>query len=552
MHEPESVAKQPSPSPLSVPIFRTIWIASMVANFGVTMQAVGASWLMTTLSESPVMVALVQAFASLPVMLLSLAAGAIADNLDRRHVMLASQMAMMAASIALAVLAIAGWISPSLLLLFTFLMGCGTAINWPAMQVTLAEIVPVESVPRAVALNGMGVNIARSVGPALAGVIISTFGVAIALALNTVTYLGMIGALLRWRRKPPERLLPPEALGSAMLAGIRYATMSPMIVAVLLRALFYGFCASALQALMPLIARDLLGGNALTFGFLLGSFGFGAVIGALFSARLRARWSPETTVERMTMVGAAGSAIAGFSTYLPLTLLAIALAGASWLITLSTFNVTLQLSAPRWVVARELSLYQTAVFGGVAFGSWSFGSLAAHVGGDMALIVSAVGLCLVALAGRIMPIKVRSRADLQLRTGWQAPETQVPVNMQSGPIVLTTEYRVKPDYALRFTAIMQERSRILRRDGARHWSLGRDLSTPELWTERFHLPTWLDYLHLNQRRTRDDLALMQSLNKILIEGTSPVVHRSIERQSGALPWTRSPDLAMIEASATSG
>jgi MFS family permease len=541
-----------SASPLLFPQFRWIAGAAMIANFGANIQAVGASWTMTMLSHSPLMVALVQAAASLPVMLLSLAAGAIADNLDRRKVMLAAQLLMFSASVALAATALAGSLSPALLLGFTFVIACGTAINWPAMQVSLAELVPTPSVARAISLNAMGLNIARSLGPAIGGGVISAFGAATAFLLNAFSYIAMIVALLRWRREVPARLLPPERLLPAMGAGIRYAAMSPVIGRVLLRSLGYGLCSSAIMALMPLIARDLVHGGAFTYGLLLGGFGLGAVVSAMVSTQIRARWSSESIVKWASLTGVAGAALAGASHWLPVTFLAMAMAGASWLTTLATFNVVIQLSSPRWVVARALSLYQTAIFGGMAFGSWTFGALASQFGGAASLFLCAAGLCLVALAGLVIPIRSRGDADLQPRSDWRIPETVMPVDLRSGPIVITLEYRIDPQNALRFSAIMQERSRILRRDGARHWSLGRDLSDPEQWIERFHLPTWFDYLQLNHRRTRDDLASMDALRDVLVEGTAPAVHRMIERQSGAAPWSREPDLAMIDASVKSG
>lgn len=541
-----------SKSPFSIPLFRTMWIAAMVSNVGTMIQSVGAGWVMTTLSDSPVMVALIQASASLPTMLFALLSGAIADNFDRRRVMLIAQVFMLVASVILTLLAMAGLLSPLILLVFTFLIASGAAVNWPAMQVSFAEIVPRTIMPRAVALNGMGMNIARSIGPALGGAIIAIFGAAMAFGLNALSFLGLIAVLISWKYAPQPRLLPRERLGAAMAAGLRYSVLSPAIGSVLLRAATYGAAGGAVQALMPLIARDLLHGGALTFGLLLGAFGLGAVGGALISAWMRERWTTETIVRNACLLAAAGSVLAAASTLLPLTFLAMAMAGACWLIMLSTFNVTIQLSSPRWVVARALSLYQMAVYGGVAIGSWGFGSLAERLGCPVALYTSGAGLAIVALIGLYAPIRARTEADLDPRVDWRVPETSVPVNPNSGPVVLAVEYRVRTEAALRFSALMQHRSRILRRDGARRWSLSRDLADPELWIEHYHLPTWFDYIQLNRRRTQDDLSIQEQLHAILIPGTEVVVRRMIERQSGALPWSRSPDHSMIEPTAKGG
>lgn len=511
-----------------------MWLATMASNLGAMIQSVGAGWLMTTLSASSLMVALVQAAASLPVMLLGLWAGAVADNFDRRRVMLACQIFMFIVSAALTALALAGMVSPLVLLVATFLLGCGTAMVWPAMQASVVDFVPRALMPQAVALNAMGVNIARSAGPALGGALIAAFGATLAFAVNALSYLAPIVALARWRPAHEPRVLPRERLNAAVLAGLRYAAMSPVLARLGVRAVIYGLFASAAQALMPLVAR-LVGGGALGFGLLLGAFGLGAVAGALSSARVRARWTTETILRNAALLGAAGTALAGVSPWFGLTLLAMAMTGASWLLTLSTFNVTIQLSIPRWVTARGLSLYQTALFGGVALGSWAFGALAERGSLAAALLLAAGGLALVSLIGLRYPVHAATETDLGPRGGWDIPDTALPVALHSGPIIVTVEHRIGGDNALAFLAAMQERSRILRRDGARRWSLARDLADPQLWIERYQCPTWLDYVLLNQRRTKADAANHQRLAALRLPGTGLVVHRGIERQSGALP-----------------
>jgi MFS family permease len=513
----------------------------MASNFGGLIQSVGASWMMTSLTSSEQMVALVQASTTLPIMLLSLAAGALADNYDRRLVMLAAQGFMLLVSAALSLAAWAGLLSPWALLGFTFLIGCGTALNGPAWQASVGEMVPRAALPSAVALNSMGFNIARSVGPALGGVIVAAAGAAAAFLTNAVSYVGLIAVLARWR---PDRIaspLPRERVDMAMRAGVRYVAMSPNIRAVLVRAALFGMVASAVPALMPVIARDLVTGGALTYGVLLGGFGIGAVSGALVSGRLRKQLSTEQLVRVATIIMAVGTLGAGVSNWLTLAIFSLMLAGAGWVLTLSSFNVTVQMAAPRWVVARALSLYQMSAFGGMAVGSWLFGSLAENHGVATALMFAAAGLVFVALLGFALPLPQSGNEDLELLGRWTEPDTAVPVEGRSGPVVVTIEYRIAAGSVVPFLSAMGERRRIRRRDGAHGWTLMRDLGDPELWIERYHVSTWLDYVRHNQRRTNADLANSEAIHALHQGGKPPVVHRMIERQVASLPFTRAPD-----------
>ncbi|MFL9842579.1 MFS transporter [Sphingomonas sp. ST-64] len=527
-------------SPLSVPIFRRVWLASMASNFGGLIQSVGASWMMIQLGAPPQMVALVSASVTLPIMLLALWAGAVADNLDRRKVMLAAQGFMLLVSLTLSICAWAGVLTPWLLLGFTFLIGCGVAVNGPSWQASVGEMVPRSVLPQAVAYNSMGFNIARSLGPALGGAIVAAAGAAAAFAINAVSYLGLIAVLARWRPAVPERVLPRERIGMAMAAGVRYVLLSPNILAVLLRAGLFGLSASAITALMPLIARDLIGGGPLTYGLLLGGFGVGAVSGALLSGRLRQRMSTETLVRMASIALAAGAGVAAVSGSLFLTLPVLALAGAGWVLALSSFNVTVQLSTPRWVVGRALALYQMTAFGGMAGGSWLFGWLTNHHGVAVALLVAAGAQLLSAAAGMLVPLPRIEEIDLDPRGTWHEPDTQVPVEARSGPVVVTIDYRIEPADIPSFLRVMSERRRIRERDGARGWSLLRDLADPMLWIERYHVPTWLDYVRHNQRRTNADTANSEGIAALHRGPEPPRVHRMIERSTGTLPGIRLP------------
>ncbi len=532
---PTIEADPPSASPWNYPIFRYIWVASLASNFGGLIQSVGASWMMLSMSASERMVALVQASVTLPILLLSLLAGAIADNLDRRRVMLFAQSMMLLVSITLAAFAWAGLLTPATLLIFTFLIGCGTALNGPAWQASVGDMVARPALPSAIALNSMGFNIARSLGPAIGGAIVAAAGAAAAFLVNAFSYVGLIFVLMRWRPDRPPRQLPPERIDLAMAAGVRYVAMSPNIRRVLFRALLFGLGASAVPALMPVVARDLVAGGPLTYGVLLGAFGVGAVAGALLVRRLRARFETEQVVRLASAAFAIGAATTGVSPSMFATLPALFIAGAGWVVALSTFNVTVQLSAPRWVVARALALYQMFAFGGMAAGAWIFGSLAEAQGLAPALVAAAMLQIGGILLGTTMPLPVMQEVNLDPLARWSEPDVAVPLTPRSGPIVIRIEYRIREADIPAFLSAMSERRRIRLRDGARHWSLLRDLSDPQLWLERYHVATWLDYVRHNQRRTQADASNMQQILALHAGPERPRVQRMIERETHTLP-----------------
>lgn len=515
-------------SPFQSPAFRSVWLASLASNFGGLIQSVGASWTMTHIG-SVEMVALVQASVTLPLMLLSLPAGALADNADRRIIMLWAQGLMLAVSVALTVTAWLGLLTPWVLLFFTFLIGCGAALNGPAWQASVGDMVPRRDLAGAVALNSMGYNLARSVGPAIGGAIVAAAGAAAAFTVNAFTYIGLIVVLWRWRPPTVARALPREGLRRAMGAGLRYVAMSGRIGSVLVRAVLFGFAASAVQALMPLVARDLVGGGPLTYGLLLGAFGAGAVAGALGSTRLRGRLSNET-ITRWSCAGfGVATLVIGHSTWLWASMAALAVTGAGWVLALSTFNVTVQMSAPRWVMARSLALYQVAAFGGMALGSWLWGVGAGMEGLTATLTVAAALQLLCVLVGLRLPLPATTGLNLDLVNRWTEPDLAVAIQPRSGPIVVTIEYLIDEADIDEFLAAMADRRRIRRRDGARHWTLMRDLADPRLWVERYHTPTWIDYVRHNQRMTQADIAVTDHV-RALHRGTKPPrVHRMIER-----------------------
>jgi len=514
-------------------IFRAVWTASLASNFGGLIQSVGAAWLMTSITTSSDMVALVQASTALPIMLFSLASGAIADSFDRRKVMLVAQGFMLVISILLTIFAYKGLITPWLLLSFTFLIGCGTALNNPSWQASVGDMVPREDLPAAVALNSMGFNLTRSVGPAIGGIIVAAAGAAAAFAVNAASYVALLTVLARWKPDLSPSRLPRETLGAAMGAGIRYMAMSPNIGKVLLRSFVFGFTSGSILALLPLVARDLVRGGPLTYGIMLGAFGLGAVGGALISGRLRQMLSSEVMV-RCAFLGFSICALtAALSPYAWLTATGLLIGGACWVLALSHFNVTVQMSTPRWVVGRALSIYQTATFGGIALGSWVWGVVAETHGVEAALIAAAISMLAGGAIGFAVPLPQLTTMNLDPLNRWTEPLLSLDLKPRSGPIAIMIEYVIGEKDLPEFIELMAERGRIRRRDGARNWTLARDLENPDIWIESYHTPTWLEYVRHNTRATYADAAISERIRALHSGAERPRVRRMIERQTSA-------------------
>lgn len=511
--------------------FRSLWLATLASNLGGLIQAVGAGWLMATISASNDMVALVQAATTLPIMIFSLASGALADNFDRRSIMLVAQTLMMAVSLALAIFAFTDLLSPWLLLAFTFLIGCGTALHNPSWQASMGDIVPRDDLPAAVTLNSMGFNLMRSVGPAVGGMIVAVAGAAAAFVVNAVSYIALIRALALWKPERAPRMLPREPFGTAISAGLRYVAMSPNLLKVLFRSFMFGLAAISVLALLPLVARDLVEGGAFTYGILLGCFGVGAIGGALLNGRIRESWRNEAIVRASFLGFAVSVALLGVSRNFWFSCLTLLPAGACWVMALSLFNVTVQLSTPRWVVGRALALYQTATFGGMAAGSWLWGVVAEAYGTDQGLIVSGIVLVIGALIGLRYTLPEFGTLNLDPLDRFSEPDLRLDLRSRSGPIMIMIDYEIAQQDVGTFLEAMADRRRIRIRDGARQWSLLRNLENPRVWTETYHVPTWVEYVRHHQRRTKADAAAVDRLQALHRGSEPPRVHRMIERQT---------------------
>ncbi|OCK58390.1 MFS transporter [Bradyrhizobium sp. LMTR 3] len=533
-------------APLRYATFRRIWLASLLSNLGILIQFVGAAWAMTEMTSSADKVALVLTALMLPVMLIAIPAGAIADMYDRRIVTLIALSIAFCGAIALTVLDWLGLTTPNLLLLLCFTVGSGMALMGPAWQSTVSEQVPAEALPAAVALNGISYNIARSFGPAIGGIVVATAGAVAAFALNALLYLPLMVSLFLWRRVADPSRLPREQLSRAIISGVRYITNSPPIKIVMTRAMVTGVIGGSISALMPLVARDLLHGNARTYGILLGAFGLGAVVGALYVGEVRQRMSGEAAVRACTLsLGSATVAVA-LSREPVLTAAALVLAGAVWTMTMTLFNIGVQLSAPRWVAGRSLAAYQAAFSGGIAIGGWGWGRLTDAAGVELALLVSGAMMLLAPLLGLWlrMPRINALGEDVELLAD---PEVRLPLTYRSGPLVVEIEYCVALENARAFHNLMQEVQLSRQRNGAYGWSIARDIANPELWTERYHCPTWLDYLRQRNRWTKAERALDREALAFHV-GPEPVrIRRMLERPFGSVRWKEEvPDHAADE------
>ena len=534
-------------APLRHSVFRRIWLASLVSNLGILIQGVGAAWAMTQMTSSADKVALVQTALMLPIMLISMPAGAIADMHDRRIVALVSLAIALTGATALTVLAWLNLVTPNILLALCFVVGSGMALFGPAWQASVSEQVPTETLPSAVALNGISYNIARSFGPAVGGIVVASAGAVAAFAVNAVMYLPLIVVLFLWNRVSEPSRLPRERLNRAIVSGARYITNSPSIRIVLLRTLVTGLIGGSVSALMPLVARDLLHGGAQTYGIMLGAFGMGAVIGALNIAEVRRRMSGEAAIRACAISMSGAIAAVAISHEPVLTAAALVIAGGVWMLAVALFNIGVQLSAPRWVAGRSLAAFQAAIAGGIALGSWGWGHLTDVAGVETALLVSAGLMLLSPLLGiwlRMPPIGARNEAATEALAD---PEVRLSLTGRSGPLVVEIEYRVAQDNARSFHNVMQDVQLSRQRNGAYGWSIARDIADPELWTERYHCPTWLDYLSQRNRSTQSERALHQQAIDFHC-GPEPIrVRRMLERPFGSVRWKEeTPDVAANE------
>lgn len=519
-------------SPLANRTFRSIWLASQVSSIGWMMQTVAIGWIMATISSSDLIVALVQTATTLPAFILSILAGAIADNLSRRGVMLTGRLLIAAGSAILTGFVAFGFIDPWVILGASFVLGCGVALNEPAWQAAVGDIVEKRDLPAAVTLVNVGFDTTRSVGPALGGIVIASFGPLITLALSTISYLVPLTAVLRSRWSVRSSPLPREPISTAIYDGARFTAISSEIKAAIARATLLGAAGIATLALLPLIVRDHLHGDALVYGVLMAGFGIGALIGGAAASHLRHLMSQEWQI-RLACLACGGCSLAlALAPSTPVAATALIPGGAGWVIAWSGLGVSVQMASPRWIVGRTISIYYALTYGGIAAGSWFWGAVAERSSLTWALEGSAGALALVSATGLFLPLIENRGIDDDPLDEFEVPAVALDLKPRSGPIVVKIEYHIPNERTEMFLSLLHERRRAQTSVGARHWTIERDLQEPRQWTETFRTPTWTDYLRLNHRLTATDKELDDRIRGLHVGTLPPATRLSIERPAG--------------------
>ena len=502
-------------APLRSPIYRALWIAQLVSNLGTWMQTVGAQWMLVGDPRAAVLVPLVQTATTLPVMLLALPSGVLADLVDRRRLLIATQAAMAAGVGVLACLTGAGLATPAVLLTLLFLIGCGAALTGPAWQAIQPELVPREQIPAAAALGSISMNGARAVGPAIAGALVSLSGPTLVFALNAVSFVGIVVVLFFWRRPVVERKLPAERPIAALSAGGRFIRSAPMIRRVLLRAVLFIAPGSALWGLLAVIAKDQLGQSSSGYGLMLGALGAGAVLGAVVLDPLRRLFGQNGLLIVAALGFAAATTVLALVQHVAVVLAALVIGGMAWLSTLATMNAAMQLSLPGWVRARGLSVYQLVFMGGQAIGSLLWGLLAGATSSVTALLVSAVLLVFCAVSAWWWPLHARTGdLDLTPSAHWPEPALIFEPEPLDGPVLVLTRYRVQPENEEEFFAAMARLGRSRQRSGASQWRVFRNIEKDSTFVEAFIVRSWGEHLHQHHTRlTGQDLIIEQAVER---------------------------------------
>jgi predicted MFS family arabinose efflux permease len=512
-------------SPFRHPAFAVIWTATVVANVGTWMYTAASGWLMTSLNPDPLIVSLVQVAASLPIFLIAIPAGALADIIDRRRFLIGGEIANTVVAAVFASLVMLDLVTPGVLLVFTFLIGAFGALTAPAWQSVTPQLVPKEDLLSAIAANSVGFNVSRAVGPALGGALTAAFGIAAPFWINAASNLGINFGLLWWR--PQARgasRLPAEKFGRAIRAGLRYARHNPDLRATLLRAVGFFVFASAYWALLPLLARSQLAAGPEIFGVLLGAIGAGAVGAAFALPYARARLGADRLVAAGTLGTALALVLFGLARTGATALAASLIAGASWIAVLSSLNVSAQIALPEWVRARGLALFMTVYFGAHMAGSALWGQVAALTSLPLAHYLAAAGALLVVPLTWRWHLQTGADIDLTPSMHWPAPIVSREFEQDRGPVLVTVEYRIDPTQRKPFLAALDRLGHERRRDGAYRWGVFEDAADPARFVETFLIESWLEHLRQHERVTNADRVLQTQVRRFNLEGEPKVTH----------------------------
>lgn len=522
---PDTASKAPASSafsPLRQPVFAVLWAATILGNIGTFMRDVASAWLVTDLSGSPSAVAMIQVAGTLPIFLLAIPAGVLSDIVDRRKLLIGVQALLALVSVVLMGLALSSRLTVELLVGLTFVGGVGAALMGPTWQSIVPELVPKSDLRNAVALNSLGFNIARSIGPALGGALLVAFGAAATYGADVLSYVFVIAALVWWRRPAGANDELREQFGGAFRAGLRYARASGELHRVLLRATLFFICASAIWALLPLVARRLLDGSAGFYGLLLGAVGTGAIIGAILLPRIRARTGVDGIMLGAALVTAAITAALAAAPPQWLAVILLLVLGAAWIAALTTLNGTIQAILPNWVRGRGLATYLTIFNGASAAGSLLWGIVAEAIGIHGTLITAALALAVVAIAALRLPLPA-GEADLTPSSHWPEPAIAEPVEHDRGPVTITIEYRIARENRAAFLSAIARLAPERRRDGAFTWGVSEDAADPERLVEWFMVESWAEHLRQHKRVSQADADIQAEVARFHAGPDAPVI-----------------------------
>ncbi|MGQ8773838.1 MFS transporter [Serratia sp. NA_112.1] len=524
-------------APLKIPVFAVLWGATVLGNVGSFMRDVASSWLVTDLSSNPSAVALMQTAATLPVFLLAIPAGVLSDILDRRRFLIFVQILLACVSGTLLLLSQNGALTVEYLLALTFIGGIGGALMGPTWQSIVPELVPRADLRNAVALNSLGINIARAIGPAAGGLLLASFGAGAVYGADVLSYVFVVTALLWWRRPKVEDNGLSEHFFGAFRAGIRYARASRELHVVLLRAAVFFVFSSSVWALLPLVARQMLGGTAGFYGILLGAVGAGAIGGAVLLPRLRQRLNADGLVLLAAVITAVVMALLSIAPPQWLAVLLLLALGSGWIIALTSLNGAAQGVLPNWVRGRGLAIYLMVFNGAMAAGSLLWGLIAQEIGVAATLLAGGIGLLVISLLFHRIRLP-EGEADLQPSNHWPEPLLNTPVENDRGPVMIQVEYRVRLEDRPQFLRTLQRLSRVRRRDGAYAWGLTEHTADPQCVMEWFMVESWAEHLRQHQRVSHADADLQQEALQFHIGPEKPLVHhflslelRHLERQT---------------------
>ena len=503
------LSASPSFAPFRTVVFRNLWLATFAANISMWMNDVTAAWVMTSLTTSPVMVAMVQTASTLPVFLLGLPSGALADIIDRRRYFAATQLWVALTALLLATLALTNSLTAPLLLALTFANGIGLAMRWPVFSAIVPEVVPREHLGAAMALNGISMNLSRVVGPVIAGAILASVGSGAVFVLNTLLAAMAFVTILRWRSEPRTSALPGERFVGAMRVGWQHVRQSPRMKAVLARIFMFFLQASALLALLPLVARDVHGAGPATYTLMLACIGGGAVVAALYFPRWRQRFDRDQFVVFGTLTHAAMSVVVVYAPNIWVALPAIVVLGMAWISTANSLTLAAQVALPNWVRARGMAIYQMALMGGAAAGSLLWGQVASLASVRIAVLAAGVLGPLLWLATRRLSVEGGADPDFSPAQPGNVPHMAIEVGADDGPVMVTVEYQIDLADARAFAEVMQKTRRARLRQGALSWGLFRDTSAPGRYIEYFVDESWVEHLRRLERFTAADAGLRE-------------------------------------------